>query len=102
MASDLGKLKTDSLFLGLTRSPMLFGVSYTFFGLNAIASLMYFVLTNDFKVILFASIIHGIGYVLNKKEPLAVEIMMTKLQKFNKCKNKFFYSGLNSYNQFSN
>lgn len=39
-----GTVGTDSLFLGLTRPPLLFGVSYTFAVLNLIISLLAFVI----------------------------------------------------------
>ncbi len=95
-----GKVKTDALFLGLTRSAVLFGVSYLYFGFNAIVSMLYFVLTSDFKVVLVAGVIHVFGMVVTKKEPLAVEIIMTKLQKCSGCKNRQFHNSTNSYNMF--
>ena len=95
-----GKVKVDPLFLGLTRSAVLFGVSYMFFGLNVMISLLYFVMTSDFKVVLVAGAIHALGMVITKREPLAVEILMTKLQKCSSCRNKQFHGGANSYSVF--
>ena len=43
-----GNIEADSLFLGLTRPPMLAGVSYTFAALNGIFSLLAFIITNNF------------------------------------------------------
>ncbi len=96
----MSRVRTDLLFLGLTRSAVLFGVSYMFFGLNVMISLLYFVLTSDFKVVLVAFAIHIFGMILTKKEPLAVEILFTKLRKCSGCKNRQFYGGTNCYNPF--
>ncbi len=96
----MGKLKTDPLFLGLTRPAMVFGVSFLFFGLNMMISVSYFVVTSDFRIVLFAVFFHGAGMLLTKKEPLAIEILMVKLQKCNGGQNKTFYKGLHSYGVF--
>jgi len=93
----LGKVKLDPLFLGLTRPAMLFGVSYMYFGFNVLICLMYFVMTSDFKIVLVAVAIHVFGMVITKKEPLAVEILMTRLTKCGGCRNRQFYGGVNSY-----
>ena len=95
-----GNLKTDPLFLGLTRPAMIFGVSFLFFGLNMMITVSYFVMTSNFKIILFCIAFHGAGVMLTKKEPLALEIVMTKLQKCNGGQNKSFYKGLHSYGIF--
>lgn len=97
MSSHSGRVKLDPLFLGLTRSAMLFGVSYLYFGLNVIMCLMYFVMTSDFKVVPIGVATHLFGMALTKKEPLAIEIMLTRAQKFTGCRNKGFYCGLSSY-----
>lgn len=98
--SDLGKVGTDPLFLGLTRPALMFGVSFMYFGLNVMGAVMYFVAMSDFKIFPVALLVHVFGMGLNKKEPLAVEILMTKMQKCNKCRNRIFYGGLNSYGIF--
>ncbi len=97
---DLGKVGTDPLFLGLTRPALIFGVSFIYFGLNVMGSVMYFVVMSDFSIFPVSLLVHLFGMGLNKKEPLAVEIMMTKMQKCNKCRNKMFYGGLSSYSIF--
>ena len=98
--SDLGNVGVDPLFLGLTRPALIFGVSFLYFGLHIMGSVMYFVIMSDFKIFPVSILVHVFGMGLNKKEPLAVEIMMTKLQRCNKCKNKLFYGGLSSYSIF--
>ncbi|MCE3232987.1 MAG: type secretion system protein VirB3 [Rickettsiaceae bacterium] len=92
-----GELEVDMLFLGLTRPPMLFGVSYTVVLANFFICMMYFVLTSDFKGFGSMPLIHGIAYVLCQKEPLFLELFMLKQQKCNKCKNRLYHGLTNSY-----
>ena len=47
--ANTGELEVDMLFLGLTRPPLLFGVSYTVVMANFLVSLFYFILASDFK-----------------------------------------------------
>jgi len=100
MSGGLGSLKTDPLFLGLTRPAMILGVSFMFFVLNSLGCLMYFVMTSKFNVVIIGVAVHIFGMMLSKKEPLAVEILLTKLSKCGKCRNSQFHGGLNSYNMF--
>ena len=95
-----GRIKVDPLFLGLTRSAMVFGVSFLYFGLNMMISVSYFVMFSDFKAVIFAVVAHLAGMIVTKKEPMAVEMIMIKIQKCNGGANKSYYKGLNSYNTF--
>lgn len=95
--SNGGHLKTDPLFLGLTRPAMILGVSFMFFVINSLFGVMYFILTSDFKIVIITVVIHVFGMLLAKKEPLAIEILLTKIQKFNKCPNKMYHGSRNSY-----
>jgi type IV secretion system protein VirB3 len=96
-----GSVSTDSLFLGLTRPPMLFGVSYVFAVLNIMISLITFVLSNNFKVLLVVMpTIHMVAYFICLKEPRAIELFIAKNSKCNICKNRFYYKGTNSYDPF--
>lgn len=94
--SEAGRLNLDPLFVGLTRPTLLFGVSQTFVILNALACMGYFVMTSDFRAIIFLFIIHLVGYIICAKEPLFLELYLAKIQKCNRCPNKFFH-GANSY-----
>ena len=91
-----GRLGVDPVFVGLTRPTLLFGVSQMFVILNVFCCMGYFVMTSDFLALVALGIFHGFGYVLCAKEPLFVELFMVKMQKCNKCDNKF-YHGANSY-----
>jgi type IV secretion system protein VirB3 len=94
-----GGLKTDSLFIGLTRPPMLFGVSYMFVIANFMACMMLYVGTTEFKYMASMLPIHGIGYYICSKEPLFLELIKVRGEKCSRCKNKL-YHGANSYDQF--
>ncbi len=95
-----GHLKLDPLFLGLTRPAMILGVSFMFFVLNSLTAVMFFVMTSNFKIVPVAVFIHLCGMMLAKKEPLAIEMLLVKMQKFNKCPNKIYHGGVNSYDMF--
>jgi type IV secretion system protein VirB3 len=93
-------LKNDSLFLGLTRQPMIFGVTYNYVFLNMFGSLMYFIATSDFKVVVVSLAMHGISYLICLREPLLLDLLILKMSKCSKCKNKSFHGFKNSYDPF--
>lgn len=96
-----GKIGADSLFLGLTRPSMLLGVTYTYAALNGLVSLMAFVITTNFVYLLvMMPVLHSIAYLVCLKEPLALEMLIMKTSNFNKCKNKGFHNGTNSYDVY--
>lgn len=92
-------LSVDPLFVGLTRPPMLFGVSYTFALFNAVACVLAFISTSNFKYLAIMFPIHAIGFYLCSKEPLFLELFKVKAEKCSRCRNMFFH-GANSYDQF--
>ena len=96
------RLQNDPLFQGLARPPMLMGVSYMYFIANAVFNLFGFIWTGNMLVLFIAApIVHVIGVMICKDEPRAVEMMMMKLSKGLKCKNKFTaHGGANSYDVF--
>ena len=95
--ANTGELEVDMLFLGLTRSPMLFGVSYTVVMMNFLISMGYFVATSDFTGFAAMPVVHGIAYIASQKEPLFLDLFLIKQQKCNKCKNRFYHGMTNSY-----
>lgn len=92
-------LQTNSLFIGLTRPPMLFGVSYLYFILNVMACMMAYVSTTDFRYMVIMVPIHAIGYHFCSREPLFIEMFKVRGEKCSRCRNKL-YHGANSYDQF--
>lgn len=86
----------DPLFVGLTRPNLIFGVSLKFAMLNMIISVMAFIQTTDFKILIIAAILHGVGYLLCLKEPRFLELYIMKFSKCSNCPNRLYY-GANSY-----
>lgn len=95
--ADTGELEVDMLFLGLTRPPMFFGVSYIIVMMNFLSCMTYYVIFTDGKAFLAMPIIHGVAYVLSQKEPLFMELFKIRMQKCNKCKNRLYHGMTNSY-----
>lgn len=94
-----GRIGVDPLFVGLTRPPLFFGVSYNFFLINLFVCAIFFINSASFIVFLIGPFVHLIGYALCFKEPLIIELWILKAQKCNKCRNKLFH-GANSYDPF--
>lgn len=100
MAGETGSLESDQLFKGLTRPPMILGVSYMFFVLNFVVTMVAYIMFNDLKILLVLfPIVHAIAYVICFKEPLFVELFIVRSQKCSRCANKF-YHGANSYDVY--
>ena len=96
-----GTIEADPLFLGLTRPPMLAGVSFTFAALNGIFSLLAFIITEKFFYLLvLLPLIHGIGWLICLKETRAVELFVARMSKCNVCPNRFRHGGTNSYDAY--
>lgn len=96
-----GKIGSDPLFLGLTRPSMILGVTYVFAGMNALVSLMLFVMTSNFIYLLvILPTLHGAAYLVCLKEPLSLEMIIMKTSNFRKCKNRTYYEGTNSYDVY--
>ena len=95
--SNTGQVKADQLFKGLTRPPMLFGVSFTFVMMNFMTTLIIYIMLKDLRIlIIVAPVLHMIGYIICFKEPLFVELMLVRSQKCTRCKNRLYHNA-NSY-----
>lgn len=96
-----GSVGTDPLFLGLTRPPMLLGVSYTFAALNGIVSLLAFVITTKFfYLLILLPGLHLMGWFICLKEPRAIELFIARMSKCNVCRNRYYHGGTNSYDVY--
>ncbi len=96
--SETGELEVDMLFLGLTRPPMFFGVSYVIVMGYFLVVMLVFIQTNDIFFLFGAPpICHAIAYYPSQKEPLFMELFMIRVQKCNRCKNKLYHGMTNSY-----
>ena len=98
--ANTGQLQADMLFLGLTRPPMLFGVSYTVVIFYFFLCMIYFVLSSDLKAFLAMPLFHGAAYFASAKEPLFFDLFMIRQQKCNRCKNRWYHGMANSYDVF--
>lgn len=96
-----GSIGSDPLFLGLTRPPMLLGVSYRFAAFNALASLLAFVVTSKFfYLLILLPGFHLVGYFICLKEPRAIELFIARMSKCNICRNRYYHGGTNSYDVY--
>jgi len=94
-----GQVRSDALFVGLTRPPMLFGVSYLFAVLNCVICMMLYVLMTEFKYLAAMFPIHFVGYLICSKEPLFIDLFKIKMEKCSHCQNRMVY-GANSYDPY--
>ena len=96
-----GRLQSDPLFQGLTRPTMILGVSYMYFVINAIISMIVFINLQDFKILfMVAPTIHLVGYIICLKEPRAIELFILKINKGFRCINRGYHGHTNSYEPF--
>ncbi|MBN66707.1 MAG: type IV secretion system protein VirB3 [Rickettsiales bacterium] len=95
-----GRLQADPLFQGLARPTMIAGVSFYYFVLNAMITMVAFINTGNFLAFLLGVVIHGFGYLLCMKEPRAVELWMLRMRTGFKSWNRVYHHNTNSYDVF--
>lgn len=101
-----GRLRADPLFQGLARPPMIAGVSYKYFTLNAMLTAVLFIQTASEGIQSFIMapmvgvIVHIFGYLLCMKEPRAVELWLLRMKYGFKSWNYWYYYRTNSYDVF--
>jgi type IV secretion system protein VirB3 len=99
--AETGRLEADPLFLGLTRPPMMLGVTYSWFMLNALTWAMVFINTSDFGLMIPGGVAtHFIGYMICSREPRFMDIWMVKMSKCSRCKNSGFHHNTQSYDLY--
>lgn len=98
--AETGSLKSDPLFVGLTRPPLFFGVSMSFSMLNLFSVMIYYIQTSNPKAVIIGLFIHLVGYILCFKEPLIIELYLNRSQKCSKCRNKMYHGNVNSYDMY--
>ncbi len=89
-------LSRDPLFVGLTRPQMFVGVTYTFFIINGVVSTEFFLIFKSVWVILFAAVVHGIGFLACLKEPRIFDLWLVRLARCPRVRNYKFWR-CNSY-----
>jgi type IV secretion system protein VirB3 len=90
------KLISDPLFLGITRPPMVAGVTFSFFIINLLSTVIGFLALNSFLAFLVGLPIHVIGYLFCLKDPRFFDLYLIKFTKAMPIKNKQFWRS-NSY-----
>ncbi len=95
-----GRLQADPLFQGLARPPMIAGVSYMYFVLNAMITMVMYINTKSVFAFMYGIVIHGFGYLLCMREPRAIELWMLKLGKGFLTWHRVFHHNTNSYDVF--
>lgn len=69
-------LISDPLFVGLTRPPMLWGVTYSAFLLNTIVTMQAFVWTHNLIYLLMFVPVHLVCFAICKKDPRTFDIFL--------------------------
>lgn len=95
-----GRLQADPLYQGLARPSMVLGVSYMYFTLNGLFTLLVFIHSQDFLAYIMGALVHGFGYLLCMKEPRAVELWALRCGKGYQSYNRIFHHHTNSYDVF--
>ncbi len=80
-------LKATPLFIALTRSQTFAGVTYSFFVLNAVIAVEAFLIFRDFRAILVALVIHGIGMVMSLEEPRIFDLWLARVRHCPRVRN---------------
>lgn len=96
-----GRLQADPLFQGLARPTTIMGVSYMYFVLNGLLTLLMFIHSQNFFAYILGIVNHGFGYMLCMREPRAVELWLLRMGKGSKnIYNRAFHYHTNSYDTF--
>lgn len=95
-----GRLQADPLYQGLARPPMIAGVSYMYFVVNAMIIMVMFINTKSFLAFPLGLVIHGFGFLLCAREPRAVELWMLRLKYGFLSWNRFYHYYTNSYDVY--
>jgi len=83
----------DPLFIGMTRPPMIAGVTFLYMGLNAFGVAFLFVLSKNFLTLLIFIPFHALGYAICLKDPQLLDVLVKKMQKTSGVPNKKMWSG---------
>ena len=81
------QLRSDTVFVALTRPQMFAGVTYSYFIINAILAVELFLIFRTLWVLLAALVIHGIGVIASLREPRIVDLWLTRVRNCPRGKN---------------
>lgn len=89
-------LKSDPLFVALTRPQMFAGVTYTFFVLNGIATTELFLIFKTVWVLVGAILIHAGGALACLREPRFFDLWLVRVSRCPRIRNHRYWQ-CNSY-----
>ncbi len=89
-------LSREPLFVALTRPQMFAGVTYAYFVINGVVSTEFFLIFKSAWVILFAAVVHLVGFVVCAREPRMFDLWLTRASRCPRVRNYRFWR-CNSY-----
>lgn len=75
MANPISGLTEDALFVGATRPPMRWGVTYAALLLNLVSTLELFLVSQNLLMLLIAVPIHGVCVLLCARDPRVFDLL---------------------------
>lgn len=84
-------VQTDELFVGLTRPTTMWGIPYTAFVIEFMATALVFLAVGNPLFLLLAVPIHGVLYAISANNPVAFEGIMMWLKTIGRCRNTRFW-----------
>ena len=82
---------TDELFVGLTRPTTMWGIPYTAFVIEFMATTLVFLAVGNPLYLLLAAPIHGVLYAISASNPKAFDALHMWLKTMGRCRNTRFW-----------
>jgi type IV secretion system protein VirB3 len=82
---------TDELFVGLTRPTTMWGIPYTAFVIEFMATTLVFLAVGNPLYLLLAAPIHGVLYAISAQNPKAFDGLFMWLKTIGRCRNSRFW-----------
>lgn len=82
---------TDPLFVGLTRPATMWGVPYTAFVAECMATTLLFLAVGNPFYLLLVVPIHGVFYLISSNDPGIFSSLFMGLKTFGRCRNSRFW-----------
>lgn len=89
-------LKSEPLFVALTRPQMFAGVTYTFFVLNGVITTELFLIFKTPWVLAAALVIHSLGAIACLREPRFFDLWLVRVSRCPRIRNHRYWQ-CNSY-----
>lgn len=85
---------TDELFVGLTRPATMWGIPYTAFVIEFMATTLVFLAVGNPLYLLLAAPIHGVLYAISANDPGAFEALFIWLKTLGRSRNTRFWGAV--------